>query len=123
MGQQDQEYREEMAEAGGIVLEQQVLEQPVLERAIEQRSQEQPVVGSSPGAPSTSEAAKPSAGPCAICGAEQSAIRINVDGNTLLMESCDNCDIRRWQLEGERIDLQEALNQVGEHSGRRRSKA
>lgn len=58
--------------------------------------------------------------PCGICGAEQAAIRINVDGNTLLMESCDGCDIRRWQLAGERIDLQEALNQVGEHSGRRR---
>lgn len=61
--------------------------------------------------------------PCPSCGAEQSAIRINVDGNTLLMESCDSCDIRRWQLAGERIDLQEALNQVGEHSGRRRSQA
>ncbi len=60
---------------------------------------------------------------CVACGAEQSAIRINVDGNTLLMESCDECDIRRWQLEGKRIDLQEALNQVGEHSGRRRSRS
>ncbi|MGH1492941.1 MAG: hypothetical protein ACRBK7_26700 [Acidimicrobiales bacterium] len=58
--------------------------------------------------------------PCGICGSEQAAIRINVDGNTLLMESCDGCDVRRWQLAGERIDLQEALNQVGEHSGRRR---
>ncbi len=57
---------------------------------------------------------------CEVCGGEQAAIRINVDGNTLLMESCDGCDIRRWQLAGERIDLQEALNQVGEHSGRRR---
>lgn len=61
--------------------------------------------------------------PCTACGSEQSAIRINVDGNTLLMESCDECDVRRWQLEGERIDLQEALNQVGEHSGRRRSRS
>lgn len=57
---------------------------------------------------------------CEICGGEQAAIRINVDGNTLLMESCEGCDVRRWQLAGERIDLQEALNQVGEHSGRRR---
>jgi hypothetical protein len=47
-------------------------------------------------------------------------IRINVDGNDLLMESCDSCDTRRWQLAGERIDLQEALSQVGEHAGRRR---
>lgn len=62
----------------------------------------------------------PSGSTCEICGSEQAAIRINVDGNTLLMESCDGCDIRRWQLAGERIDLQEALNQVGEHSGRRR---
>lgn len=35
------------------------------------------------------------------------------------MESCDTCDTRRWHLAGEQIDLQEALNQVGEHSGRR----
>ena len=67
-------------------------------------------------------AQKPGTEPCGRCGADQSAIRINVDGNTLLMESCDSCDTRRWQLEGERIDLQEALTQVGEHSGRRRSK-
>ncbi len=62
----------------------------------------------------------PSGSTCDICGSEQAEIRINVDGNTLLMESCDGCDIRRWQLAGQRIDLQEALNQVGEHSGRRR---
>ena len=58
--------------------------------------------------------------PCGRCGKELSVIRIIVDGNTLLMESCDGCDARRWQLAGERIDLQEALSQVGEHAGRRR---
>ncbi len=58
--------------------------------------------------------------PCDRCGNELSVIRIVVDGNNLLMESCDGCDARRWQLAGERIDLQEALNQVGEHAGRRR---
>jgi hypothetical protein len=56
---------------------------------------------------------------CSRCSQELSVIRINVDGNTLLMESCDGCDARRWQLAGERIDLEEALNQVGEHAGRR----
>ena len=66
--------------------------------------------------PSTAVAGEP----CGKCGAELSVIRINVDGNTLLMESCDGCDVRRWQLAGERIDLQEALDHVGEHSGRRR---
>jgi len=58
--------------------------------------------------------------PCLRCGAELSVIRIVVDGNNLHMESCDGCDARRWQLAGERIDLQEALTQVGEHAGRRR---
>jgi hypothetical protein len=58
--------------------------------------------------------------PCDRCGNELSVIRIVVDGNTLLMSSCDGCDARRWQLAGEQIDLQEALNQVGEHAGRRR---
>ncbi len=63
----------------------------------------------------------PSSGePCDRCGGELSVIRIVVDGNTLLMESCDGCDTRRWQLAGERIDLQQALDQVGEHAGRRR---
>lgn len=63
----------------------------------------------------------PDGKPCETCRAPLSAIRINVDGRTLLMESCDGCDTRRWQLAGEQIDLQEALNQVGEHAGRRRS--
>jgi hypothetical protein len=58
--------------------------------------------------------------PCGRCGSELSVIRILVDGNTLLMESCDGCDARRWQLAGERIDLQQALDEVGEHAGRRR---
>lgn len=63
----------------------------------------------------------PSSGePCGRCGNELSVIRILVDGNTLLMESCDGCDARRWQLSGERIDLQQALDEVGEHAGRRR---
>jgi hypothetical protein len=65
----------------------------------------------------------PDGKPCEACNAPLSAIRINVDGRTLLMESCDGCDTRRWQLAGEQIDLQEALNQVGEHAGRRRSDA
>lgn len=58
--------------------------------------------------------------PCTQCGNELSVIRIVVDDSTLLMESCDGCDARRWQLAGERIDLKQALDQVGEHAGRRR---
>jgi len=73
------------------------------------------------GADGDDESDGPSTGqPCDRCGNELSVIRILVDGNTLLMESCDGCDARRWQLAGERIDLQEALSQVGEHAGRRR---
>jgi hypothetical protein len=48
------------------------------------------------------------------------AIRMVVDGNDLVMESCEKCDTRRWQLAGEQIDLQQALAEVGEHVGRRR---
>ncbi len=106
MSQQGQGYRAEVSETDNLTV---------------QDNNDRPA--SRPRNGSTSNSAKVSAAPCGICGAEQSAIRINVDGNALIMESCDNCDIRRWQLEGERIDLQEALNQVGEHSGRRRSKA
>jgi len=48
------------------------------------------------------------------------AIRMTVDGNDLIMESCQRCDVRRWQLAGREIELPEALAQVGEHVGRRR---
>ncbi|MEM8922214.1 MAG: hypothetical protein AAGD35_01855 [Actinomycetota bacterium] len=45
---------------------------------------------------------------------------MTVDHNDLVMESCRTCDTRRWQLAGERIDLQQALAEVEEHAGRRR---
>ncbi|MDH4076360.1 MAG: hypothetical protein OEW29_10530 [Acidimicrobiia bacterium] len=48
------------------------------------------------------------------------AIRMTVDGNDLIMESCQRCDVRRWHLAGREIELPEALAQVGEHVGRRR---
>lgn len=63
----------------------------------------------------------PTAGePCAVCGAELAVIQMTVDGNDLIMESCDRCDVRRWQLAGERIDLPQVLSEFGEHAGRRR---
>jgi len=58
---------------------------------------------------------------CSVCRQPLSKIFLNVDGSTLIMESCDGCDIRRWQLAGERIDLQRALEEVGEHVSRARS--
>ncbi len=58
--------------------------------------------------------------PCGRCGHDVSIVHIEVDGNILMMESCDNCDTRRWQLAGEPIELQQALDHVGEHTGRRR---
>lgn len=71
----------------------------------------------------TGEARKVSSGnraqPCTVCGQDLSLIRLNVEGNILVMESCDGCDVRRWQLEGERIDLQKALEAVAEKAGRR----
>lgn len=57
---------------------------------------------------------------CQECGGELSVISITVDRSDLLMQSCNGCDARRWQLAGKNIDLQEALHQVGEHAGRRR---
>lgn len=57
---------------------------------------------------------------CGRCGHELSMVNIEVDGNVLIMESCDNCDARRWQLAGEPLDLQQVLDHVGEHAGRRR---
>ena len=57
---------------------------------------------------------------CGRCGHEVSMINIEVDSNVLVMESCDNCDIRRWHLAGEQVELEHALDHVGEHAGRRR---
>lgn len=57
---------------------------------------------------------------CEVCEVELVTIRMTVDGNDLVMESCQKCDVRRWQLAGRPIDLQEALAEVGEHAGRRR---
>lgn len=57
---------------------------------------------------------------CAACAVELVTISMTVDGNDLVMESCQRCDTRRWQLAGRQIDLQQALAQVGEHAGRRR---
>jgi hypothetical protein len=57
---------------------------------------------------------------CQVCGAEVSLINITVEGNVLVMESCDGCDTRRWHMAGEPISLDRVLNKVGEHTGRRR---
>jgi len=54
------------------------------------------------------------------CEVELVTIRMVVDGNDLVMESCQRCDERRWHLAGAEIDLQQALAEVGEHAGRRR---
>lgn len=57
---------------------------------------------------------------CNACKHELVSIEIMVDGNPLAMESCENCDTRRWNLSGAPVDLGLVLQQVGEHSGRRR---
>ncbi|MDH3679806.1 MAG: hypothetical protein OEV40_07640 [Acidimicrobiia bacterium] len=57
---------------------------------------------------------------CEACEVELVTITMTVDGSDLVMESCQRCDERRWHLAGERIDLQRALTEVGEHAGRRR---
>ena len=65
-------------------------------------------------------AKKPSPEMCPACDVELVTITMTVDGNDLVMESCQTCDERRWHLAGEKIDLQQALAEVGEHAGRRR---
>ena len=57
---------------------------------------------------------------CDACGVELVTIAMTVDGNDLVMRSCQRCDTRSWHLAGTRIDLQQALAEVGEHAGRRR---
>lgn len=57
---------------------------------------------------------------CGVCGAEVSLINITVEGNVLVMESCDGCDTRRWHKAGEPIGLDRVLDEVGEQAGRRR---
>ncbi len=57
---------------------------------------------------------------CESCAHELVTIRITVDDNDLVLESCQRCDVRRWHFAGEQIDLQRVLAEVGEHAGRRR---
>jgi hypothetical protein len=57
---------------------------------------------------------------CERCSVEMVSIHMSVDGNELVMESCQRCDVRRWHLAGREINLEQALAQVGEHVGRRR---
>jgi hypothetical protein len=61
-----------------------------------------------------------SADHCEVCDLELVTIRMIVDGNELVMQSCQKCDTRRWHLAGRPVDLERALAEVGEHAGRRR---
>jgi len=56
---------------------------------------------------------------CSSCSTELATIEIPVDGNFLHMQSCDNCDMRTWQLAGQRIDLKDVLAEVKEHVGKK----
>ncbi len=57
---------------------------------------------------------------CQACGTPLVVIRLNIDGNALLMQSCETCDIRSWRLDGETIDRTMAIAEVEDHTGRRR---
>ncbi len=62
----------------------------------------------------------PTAQPCPSCTSELVTLKINVDGNDLVLFSCQTCDTRSWALAGEDIKLDAALEHVGTHAGRRR---
>lgn len=59
-------------------------------------------------------------GGCERCGGELIHITMVIDGDDLVMESCERCDTRRWRLGGEPIDLRQALAKVGQQAARRR---
>ena len=85
---------------------------------------EQSNVGDGRGAlPSTDEESAPepvSGDLCQECKTPTVVIRLNIDGYTLLMQSCETCDIRSWNLRGETIDRQSAISEVGDSLARRR---
>ncbi len=58
--------------------------------------------------------------PCRLCGSDAVVIGMAFDGNTVDMESCDHCDTRRWSVQGEAVELDAVLAEVGLRSGRRR---
>ncbi len=64
--------------------------------------------------------ALPAAQPCPTCTSELVTLKINVDGHDLIMLSCQTCDTRTWELAGQDINLEAALEHVGTHAGRRR---
>lgn len=76
--------------------------------------------GPAPGPTRPPVTSKPAAILCPACEVELVTIHMTVDGNELVMESCQRCDERRWHLAGEQIELEQALAEVGEHAGRRR---
>ena len=76
--------------------------------------------GPAPGPTRPPVTSKLAANLCPACDVELVTIHIMVDGNELVMESCQHCDERRWHLAGEQIELERALAEVGEHAGRRR---
>ncbi len=57
---------------------------------------------------------------CGTCKTALVVIRLEIDGNTLLMQSCETCDIRSWRLDGETIDRKTAISEVGDQTGRRK---
>lgn len=63
----------------------------------------------------------PRAEQCAVCRQELVRIAMSVDGRDLVMVSCQKCDTRRWTHGGVPIDLQHALDEVGEHTPRRKT--
>ncbi len=59
---------------------------------------------------------------CGACSQELVKIEMLVDGRDLVMVSCQKCDTRMWTHAGEPIDLADALDEVGQHAGRRKLK-
>jgi hypothetical protein len=49
---------------------------------------------------------------CPRCGHDEVLIGLNVDGARLVMHACATCDTRRWQRDGDVVELDGVLHDL-----------
>ncbi|HET9444339.1 MAG TPA: hypothetical protein VFO65_13495 [Acidimicrobiales bacterium] len=52
---------------------------------------------------------------CPTCGQQLVQVPVKIGEHNLVMDSCSICDIRRWERDGEVIDLTEVLDLTVAH--------
>lgn len=56
---------------------------------------------------------------CPTCGKQMVRFEVRVGGQDLAMRSCSDCDTRRWERNGDEVDLTEVLDLTTDANPRR----